>query len=185
MKKVPFLILLCGILLAVVFLSPGMYQAAQYVMYPRPHAALVSREAKEFSLEENLLYAIMKAESGYEEKAQSRAHAKGLMQLTDPTFAWISSLYPPENGGGDIFDPGDNIHCAAALLHVLLREFGSQREALSAYNAGMGNVGKWLEDKTFSDDGKELDHIPFPETRAYVEKVFKYYFHYQALYGKK
>ena len=42
---------------------------------------------------------------------------------------------------------------------------------LAAYNAGEGNVAKWLDDAEYSDDGKTLTDIPFPETKAYVKKV--------------
>ena len=43
--------------------------------------------------------------------------------------------------------------------------------ALAAYNGGMGNVNKWLDDEKYSSDGETLDYIPFKETREYVKKV--------------
>lgn len=151
-------------------------------LYPRPYGELVRWEAAEFSLDENLLYAVMKAESGFDEKAQSRAGACGLMQLTPATFQWIAEQYPPENGGGDIFDPSDNLHCAGALLRKLLDHYGTLEVALAAYNAGMGNVSGWLSEEDYSADGKNLHTIPYPETDSYVKKVTKYYGTYKRLY---
>ena len=104
------------------------------------------------------------------------------MQLTEATFDWISSLHPPENGGKDLFDPSDNIHCGCALLRLLLDQYGSLDVALCAYNAGMGNVSGWLQGGEYSDDGKSLHTIPFPETKAYLRRVKENYKMYQKLY---
>lgn len=167
---------------AAVFFGPRLAEEALRLLYPRPYRDLVAREAGEFGLEEHLVYAVIKTESGFDENAQSHADAHGLMQLTQPTFDWMADLYPPENGGGDIFDPGDNIHCGCALLRLLLDHYGHLEVALAAYNAGMGNVDGWLADTAYSQDGETLHTIPFPETAAYVEKVQRAYRIYQRLY---
>ncbi len=151
-------------------------------MYPRQYSQVVSREAGEFGLEEELVYAVIRAESGFDRKARSRAGAKGLMQLTEPTFQWMAGEYPPENGGLDMFDVNDNIHCGCALLRRLLDHYGQLGVALAAYNAGIGNVDRWLEEGEHSEDGETLDSIPFPETEAYVEKVLKNQRIYRKLY---
>lgn len=154
-------------------------------LYPRPYREMVRGEAAEFSLDENLLYAVMKAESGFDERAESRAGACGLMQLTPATFQWIAEQYPPENGGGDIFDPRDNVHCSGALLRKLLDYYGTLEVALAAYNAGMGNVSGWLEEEDYSADGRNLHTIPYPETDSYVKKVKRYYETYRRLYERE
>ncbi len=183
MKKGRFPVLLLALLLlALLFLAPTVVNRALYLLYPKPFTELVQREAAEFALEEELLYAIMKVESGFDEKACSHAGACGLMQLTPPTFEWMASQHPPENGGRDPFDPGDNIHCASALLRRLIDHYGSLEVALAAYNAGMGNVSGWLQEGRYSHDGKTLDVIPYPETEAYVKKVGKCYSMYCKLY---
>lgn len=184
MKKGCSFALLAVVAVAVVilFAGPRLMTAFMKLFYAKPYAEFVQREAAESQLEENLIYAVMKAESGFDPNACSRADAKGLMQLTESTFDWISSLHPPENGGGDLYDPGDNIHCGSALLRLLLDHFGSLDVALCAYNAGIGNVTGWLEDKNYSDDGKTLSHIPFPETAAYLDKVKENYAMYNKLY---
>lgn len=168
--------------LAAVILTAMLAGPVMRWLYPRHFAGVVSREAEEFGLEEELVYAVIRAESGFDKKASSRAQAKGLMQLTDPTFRWMAEEFPPENGGADVFDVNDNIHCGCALLRLLLDHYGSLPVALAAYNAGMGNVDRWLNDVDLSPDGKGLEKIPFPETAAYVERVERFRGMYRRLY---
>lgn len=176
-------VLLLAVAALAIFAGPDLADRAMRMLYPKPFAEIVQREAAEFRLDEDLIYAVMKAESGFDEKAESHAAAHGLMQLTQSTFDWMADRYPPENGGGDIFDPADNIHCGSALLRVLLDHYGSLDVALAAYNAGMGNVSGWLEEEKYSADGASLHTIPYPETEAYVKKVKKNIQAYQKLYG--
>ena len=176
------LVLICLFSAGMVIGGPQVIEQVMKWLYPRPYEEIVRREAAEFGLEENLVYAVIRAESGFDEQAESHAGAHGLMQLTEATFDWISSLHPPENGGKDLFDPSDNIHCGCALLRLLLDQYGSLDVALCAYNAGMGNVSGWLQGGEYSDDGKSLHTIPFPETKAYLRKVKENYKMYQKLY---
>ncbi len=175
-----FIVLFVCVLAAGAIFGPPLTGWVLKLLYPRPYEELVRREAAEFSLEEDLLYAVMKTESGFDADAVSRAGACGLMQLTPDTFQWMLGQSPPENGGQDPFDPGDNLHCAAALLRKLLDHYGSLDVALAAYNAGMGSVSGWLSEEAYSKDGRNLHAIPYPETEAYVKKVK----HALWMYGK-
>lgn len=170
---------------AAVVAGPRLAEWAMEWFFPRRFSEVVCQEAAEFGLDEELVYAVIRAESGFDEKATSRAQAKGLMQLTEATFRWMAEDYPPEHGGADVFDVNDNIHCGCALLRLLLGHYGDLGVALAAYNAGIGNVDQWLADRSLSPDGRGLERIPFPETAAYVEKVQKYRDIYERLYGEK
>ena len=163
--------------------GPRLAEEALRWLYPRQYSQVVSREAGEFQLEEALVYAVIRAESGFDREARSHAGALGLMQLTEPTFQWMAVEYPPENGGGDMLDVNDNIHCGCALLRRLLDHYGQLEVALAAYNAGIGNVDHWLEEGKHSEDGETLSSIPFPETAAYVKKVLRNREVYRRLYG--
>lgn len=185
MKKGCFVsvLLVLSLCLGAVLFGPTLVDKVMHMLYPKPYEEFVSREAAEFELDENLIYAVMKAESGFDENARSHADAHGLMQLTESTFHWIASMYPPENGGTDLFDPSDNIHCASALLRLLLNEYDQNLDvAICAYNAGMGNVAGWLSGGKYSHDGINLHTIPYPETRAYLSRVKEYYATYKKLY---
>lgn len=173
---------LAVVALAVALAGPRLAEQGMRLLYPRKYAEVVSRESEEFGLPEELVYAVIRSESGFDHNACSRAGARGLMQLTEETFRWISEDHPPENGGADMYDPGDNVHCGCALLRRLLDHYGELRVALAAYNAGMGNVDKWLEGE-HSADGRTLSSIPFPETEAYVEKVERSQEIYRRIYG--
>jgi len=56
-------------------------------------------------------------------------------------------------------------------LSYLIDHYKNIETALAAYNAGMGNVSSWLEDKKYSKDGKTLTEIPYSETAKYVRRV--------------
>lgn len=185
MKKGCLVALVLAIFLAAgaVLFGPRLVEAGMKFLYPQRYADLVEREAAQFELDPDLVYAIIKTESGFDSQAVSSAGAKGLMQLTQETFTWMVSLYPPENGGADVFDPGDNIHCGCALLRLLLDQYGSLDVALAAYNAGIGNVSEWLQSGDYSHDGETLHTIPYPETDAYVRKVQRAYQIYEKLYS--
>ena len=167
---------------AVALAGPRLADGVMKLLYPRSYGELVEGEAAEFQLDPDLVYAVVRTESGFDPQARSSADAMGLMQLTEGTFQWIASLYPPEDPSAGVYDPQANLHCGCALLRLLLDEYGSLEVALAAYNAGMGNVSQWLQSGDFSHDGETLHTIPFPETDAYVKKVLRAYEIYQGLY---
>ena len=164
--------------------GPRLVETGLKLFYPQRYTRLVEQEAAEFDLDPYLVYAVINTESGFDPNARSQAGAMGLMQLTQETFDWISSLYPPEDSSAGVYDPQANLHCGCALLRLLLDQYGSQEVALAAYNAGMGNVSQWLESGDYSHDGQTLHTIPYPETDAYVEKVQRAYRMYHKLYGE-
>ncbi len=141
--------------------------------YPLPEAyrPYIASAAKEFGLPEDLLCGVIWCESRFRPEAESSAGACGLMQLTRSTFSEVlGRLDLPEDA--DVFDPAVNIRCGAFYLGRLCGLYGGNLEtALAAYNAGMGNVNRWLDDPRYSDDGKTLREIPFEETSEYLQRV--------------
>ena len=78
-----------------------------------------------------------------------------------------------------------NIRFGCWYLKYLLDSFsGNRKTAVAAYNAGPGNVRKWLNDENYSKGG-ELDSIPFKETAQYVERVQRAYDKYTKLYANE
>lgn len=183
MKKgcIAFAAILLTVAALCAFSAPALIEQGMKLLYPRPYSEIVEREAAEFNIDESLVYAVIKTESGFDKNAQSHAGAMGLMQLTPATFEWISSLYPPEKEG-DVLEPEVNIHCGCALLRLLLDQFGTIDVALCAYNAGMGNVSEWLSGGKYSSDGESLHTIPYPETAHYLKKVKKAAERYREIY---
>lgn len=141
--------------------------------YPLGYSGYVETYAERYGFAPSLIYAIIRTESGFDPGAKSKAEAMGLMQLTGPTFEWAQRREPlgdtPAAEG--LYDPETNIHYGVLVLSLLRESFPAEDTMLAAYNAGIGNVGKWLKDEDHSADGKTLHDIPFPETREYVRKV--------------
>ena len=126
---------------------------------------IVESISNEYDVDCNLVKAIIYIESGYNESAVSNKGAVGLMQVLPSTAEFICGE------SIDLFDPQLNVYAGVKYLKYLLVKFDNLNVALAAYNAGEGNVSRWLNDKSLSRDGVTLDSIPFRETRKYVKKV--------------
>ncbi len=121
-----------------------------------PFDRAVHEASGRYHVEVELILAIIMAESRFDPRAKSKKGARGLMQLMPVT----ASAYEVS----DAFDPAENIDAGTRYLRDLLDRFGGDlRLALAAYNAG--------EQAVIRHKGVP----PFPETRAYIEKVLQYY----------
>lgn len=128
----------------------------------------VRAASAEFGVPVPLILAVIRTESNFDQDAVSDAGAVGLMQLLPDTYRWIRDERLCEKLPTEaILDPTVNVRYGTYYLSYLLERFGDLRVALAAYNAGEGRVAEWLE----SDP--TLAHIPYPETRAYVDKVMR------------
>ncbi len=159
--------------------SDGIYNILRY-FYPLSYYETIEGCAVEYGLDEYLIRSVIKAESGYDERASS-GKAHGLMQLTDETALWIA-----EKTGLSYekrLESETNIKMGCYYLSYLSEKFKDRKTILAAYNAGHTKVSKWLGDSRYSSDGKTLDAIPYAETAAYVKKVEKYYIVYKRLYN--
>lgn len=184
-KKGGFKIL--GVFIALIIVAAvGIFASRFFLeyLYPLEYAEYVEKYSREYKLDNYMVYAVIKAESGFDSQAVSPRGAKGLMQIMDSTGEWAA-----EKAGIDGFDksmllePETNIKIGCWYLANLLKQFDNDTVlALAAYNAGSGNVTKWLKDPEKSHDGKSLSNIPFPETENYVARIQKYYKMYKKLY---
>lgn len=174
-------------LLAAVVVVLGVRHASEryYRMaYPVQYQEYVERYSREFSVDENLCYAVIRTESSFDPRATSSIGARGLMQLTEDTFDWVKSRLEPQADTtyDEMYDPEKNIQYGIYLLGALTEQFGSVTNALCAYHAGWGSVTGWLADPAYSSDG-EIHTIPYPDTARYVEKVERTREVYRELYG--
>ena len=146
--------------------------------YPLKFKNEILFNAYEFNVEASLIASVIYAESSFNEKVISNKGAKGLMQLMPQTAQWICERLDIEYNEEDLFKPSYNIRLGTFYISYLLNKFPDIETALSAYNAGEGNVVNWLKDENYSIDGRKLITIPFKETKAYVGKVIKAEKHY-------
>ena len=101
----------------------------------------------------------------------------GLMQIMPETGEWIAGKIGIEDFNAEMLeDPEVNIEMGVWYLDYLAERFDGETDTvIAAYNAGHGNVEKWLNDGQYSADGRTLAEIPFEETRNYVKKVNRAY----------
>ena len=60
---------------------------------------------------------------------------------------------------------------------------GNYYLAITAYNAGIGTVSRWIENGIIKEDGSNIEKVPYKETNNYVRKVLKNYKVYEELYN--
>ena len=157
---------------------------AEHHVYPRKYSEHVIKYAEDFGVPESIVYAVIKTESDFDRNAVSSADtpAIGLMQLTEETYDWVATKLKESPSAFAIYDPETNIRYGVWYLSYLYGRFENWDTAFAAYNAGPGNVSKWLKDPEYSDDGETLKYIPFKETRNYVKKVNDAKAEYESLY---
>ena len=163
----------------------GPKQSLLRVFYPQKYSSEVEASSKEFNVDKNLVYAVIHTESRFQPDAESHAGAVGLMQLMPETFTWLQERLDGEVIYSDdsLYDPAVNIRYGTYFLSTLLKDYSDPSAAIAAYNAGSANVDSWLNDPSYSGDGKTLTVIPYEETRNYVEKVNNAWETYRRLYG--
>jgi soluble lytic murein transglycosylase len=154
------IVALLGVAVYVFKASPPWFERLRY---PLDYSAVVRDRAQADGVDPALLAAVIYEESRFHPSARSKSGAIGLMQLTPATAKGIAL----RTGGtafrlSDLTDPAINIRYGAWYLGNLLRKYRNQRLALAAYNAGQGNVDRWLHAGS---------PIQFPETRTYVSRV--------------
>lgn len=132
-----------------------LQNAAQKLGVPESMDSIFEEAAERYNVPVNLLMAVGKAESGFNEYAVSPAGAQGVMQLMPSTAASL--------GVDNAFDARSNIMAGAKYLSQKLQQYDGDIDlALAAYNAGSGNVEKY--------GGVP----PFDETINYIRRIRGY-----------
>lgn len=154
------------------------------MLFPTTYSDIIYEVSHKHETDPYLVLALIKAESNFVSDAQSIKDAVGLMQITEPTAQWIAEKTDFVQYSFDrVKNPEVNIAMGTWYLSYLTKLYdGNEKLALCAYNAGRGNVDKWLENASYSADGENLDMIPFPETDSYIRKIERYKQVYLKLY---
>ncbi|WP_443019841.1 lytic transglycosylase domain-containing protein [Sphingomonas adhaesiva] len=126
-----------------------------------------------------LIHAVARQESQFDRAARSPVGASGLMQLMPGTAreqaGKLGLPYDPARLTGDT---SYNIQLGSSYFQRIFALYGSYPLAIAAYNAGPGNVNKWLrangDPRTGAVDAVDwVEAIPFGETRNYVQRVLE------------
>jgi soluble lytic murein transglycosylase len=128
----------------------------------------------------SLVHGITRQESSFDRAAVSHAGARGMMQLMPATAAeQAGKMGYGYDGSRLMSDPAYNVMLGSAYFQRLVNQWdGSYPLAVASYNAGAGNVRKWV--RNYGDPrapGADIigwiERIPFEETRGYVQRVLE------------
>ena len=180
-------ILVCGLIILILIVFLIVFKnKIQRIFYPKLHEEFVSMYSDEYGVDENLVFAVIKAESNFQEDAVSHKDALGLMQIMKETAEDVARKYNIEidfnNSEREILDVQNNIKIGTKYLAVLLEKYKNIEVAVAAYNAGIGTVDNWIEKEIIKSDGSDIENIPYKETNNYVRKILRNYKIYQDLY---
>ena len=118
---------------------------------------------------------MIRQESQFSAFAKSGKSAYGLMQILPSTARMVNKEHNFKSNPRILFDPKINVETGTKYIESLLEigyVEGDLLEALISYNAGPGNLSKWMKKTNFNNDSFLLiESIPSRETRIFVERV--------------
>jgi soluble lytic murein transglycosylase len=152
--------------------------------YPFPYLKEIEQWSEKRQLNPLLVTALIRQESRFETKVRSTAGATGLMQVMPDTAKWIAPQIKFDTKKIDLQNPNNNIMLGTWYLDHTHQQYGNNSLlAIASYNAGPGNVSKWLPILPKEDPDEFVESIPFDETKNYVRQVFGNYWNYLRLYN--
>ena len=182
MRRIILVLTSIVIILLIILLN---FKNIQKLIYRQDYAEYVEKYAKENNIDPLLVYAIIKAESNFDDKAVSNKGATGLMQLMENTAKEVAiNEFDEEVTEDSLCDPETNIRLGVKYFADLMEIFQEEAVALAAYNAGMGTVQGWIDEGIIKADGSDIENIPYKETNMYVRKILKDYDIYKRLYRR-
>ena len=183
MKKSIMIVIIVLIVVVILVLNKDFFLKK---IYKIEYEEYVEKYCKEYNVDKYLIYSIIKQESNFNEGAMSSKGACGLMQLMDKTAKEIAkNLVMNYESGNTLFNPEKNIKLGIAYFSYLKSVYKNDNLAIVAYNAGSGNVNKWIKENIIREDGSDIENIPFKETNTYVRKILNNYKMYKNLYENK
>jgi len=181
-----WMLALAAALVAAVICYPLLTGGVHRNGLPLSDASIIREQANEKHLDPALIAGVIYAESKFEPRPSS-AGAQGLMQILPETAYYIAHL----SGGrtftaADLATPEINVAYGSYYLRYLLDHYhGNEMLALAAYNGGLTNVDRWVAGAHESGDSLTVGAIPFPETRAYVQRVMSAQREYRHTYPRE
>jgi peptidoglycan lytic transglycosylase len=151
--------------------------------WPAPYESELQDAMGEGRPPRELVYSIMREESGYRPDVISVSGARGLLQLMPETATRVAhTVQLASFEPNDLFRPAVNIELGSAYLGQLLERFGgNEAAAIGSYNAGPEAVARWQPDGGAPED-VWIEQIPYDQTRGYVKRVLRSLHVYRVLY---
>ena len=153
---------------------------------PLIHWRHIRALADEMQIDPYLILAVARQESTFRPALRSHAGASGMMQVMPGTATWLAEVdgrVRPEHAE-HLMDPYSSMRMGAVYIRRMLNFWdGDVVKALASYNAGPGNVRKWVNQRPNQSTHDFIESIPFSETKDYVKRVTANYAGYYTLYG--
>jgi soluble lytic murein transglycosylase len=165
---------------------PTVKKAYQEFTLPLQHEDIIRQQAADKHLDPALIAGVIYAETKFDPRP-SAAGAQGLMQILPETAKFLAR----KSGAttfttADLATPQVNIAYGSYYLRYLLDEYGGKLvPAVAAYNGGEANVSRWIAHARAHGHALRVSDIPFPETRAYVERVLQAQRDYRHTYARQ
>lgn len=145
--------------------------------------------ARKYGVDPALIKAVIWRESRFNPRARGTKGETGLMQIMEGTGGdWAQAQRIPLYTRFILFDASKNIDCGTWYLHKLLGRYQRTDDpvpyALADYNAGRGNVLKWLKGEATTNSAIFIEQIGFPSTKDYVRSVMERRARYEAEFRK-
>ncbi|PPR14378.1 MAG: Soluble lytic murein transglycosylase [Alphaproteobacteria bacterium MarineAlpha12_Bin1] len=143
-----------------------------------------------FLIDRALIYAFIRQESAFNERAYSKAGARGLMQLMPQTASFVAGQRGlSRNKKYKLFNPELNISLGQRYIALLSNDKSIPNDLFrlaTAYNAGPGNLRNWQAKVNYNDDPlMYIESIPSRETRLFIERVMTNLWLYRNRLGQK
>lgn len=183
-KKIFIIILLVAIISIITLKNFNIEEKILRKIYKKQYSEYVEKYAKEYNIDECFIYSVIKAESNFEQDAVSSSGAIGLMQLMQETAMEVAKKENIKFEKGEtLYNAEQNIKIGTAYLKGLMEMYNQNYLlAITAYNAGIGTVEKWIKEGTIKKDGSDVENIPYKETNMYVRKIIRNYNIYKKIY---
>lgn len=149
--------------------------------FPLAYQDAVTSYSKHYQVSPELVYAIIRQESGFKEDATSSAGACGLMQLMPSTANMVAHQKKiAYTNKSQLFTSQKNINIGVAYLQHLTKRFDQHPLLIAAaYNAGPSQVIRWLKTHPPKQIDIWIETLPWRETRNYLKNVMSFYAVYQ------
>ncbi|MGZ4180678.1 MAG: lytic transglycosylase domain-containing protein [Solirubrobacteraceae bacterium] len=180
------IIALAATAFVVILTAPLFRKAVTEFNLPLTNADVIRQQAAEKRLDPALIAGVIYAETKFDPRP-SAAGAQGLMQILPQTAEFLAR----KSGAttftvADLGTPQVNIAYGSYYLRFLLDHYdGKTVLALAAYNGGEANVDRWVADARRHGHQMTINAIPFPETRAYVQRVLHAQREYRHTYASQ
>ena len=170
-RRLRFILFLVGVLL-LTFLADRWRRSR--IESSQDKSILVA--ARKYGVDPALIKAVVWRESRFDPQARGSKGEMGLMQIMEDTsLDWAGAQRVTLPSHYALLDPVKNLDCGTWYLARLLGRYTKTDDpvpyALADYNAGRGNVLKWLKGAAATNSAEFISQIGFPSTRDYVRAV--------------